>query len=332
MRVTAKSVYGDFQRNLADIQQRRSVLQVQYTTGKNFIHTSDNPDGIAEGKRTTDKLIQNDKYQAIVDETKRELYAVDDFLRVIGDNLSLMRQITIDATPIGIDGKVASLGEQIKGLLYDIVRDANGDYAGKYLFAGTKTTPQSIEGKDGAESYLPFEIVEDEPTPENPSGLRVVFKGNNNDRTINKDAKTTEVINVKPEDLFGQDGVEIFSTIIEIYNTLTYKNNEGDRRQSEDYLVKGDIARLNGLQRKLSEYYDQFNAVAARNGTRIARLESISLQMMNENVRLQDYRSFKEDADIAKVAMDLKREEFALEYALQVGGRLNQRSLFDFLR
>jgi|GEM_PF-6018887 len=61
-------------------------------------------------------------------------------------------------------------------------------------------------------------------------------------------------------------------------------------------------------------------------------MTSLSELMKNEIVRLKDYRSFKEDADMVDVSMNLKREENALNYTLQIGGTLNKLNLFDFLR
>ena len=62
------------------------------------------------------------------------------------------------------------------------------------------------------------------------------------------------------------------------------------------------------------------------------RIVNLRDQLTDENIRLKDYRSIREDADVAEAALNLRREETALQYALQVGARINQTSLFDFLR
>ncbi|HPI19970.1 MAG TPA: hypothetical protein PKY56_06320, partial [Candidatus Kapabacteria bacterium] len=71
--------------------------------------------------------------------------------------------------------------------------------------------------------------------------------------------------------------------------------------------------------------------VSARNGSRINRLGAISLQMTEENTRLKEYRSLQADTDVASSAIKLSQDETALNYALQVGSRLIQQTLFDFL-
>ena len=110
-------------------------------------------------------------------------------------------------------------------MLSDLITAANADNNGKYIFSGTITSADSIatnasENSIANTNNMPFELVQGEATADNPSGLSVVFKGNNKDREINKDSKTSEVINVKADDLFGEDSTEMFKPIIDMYNLL----------------------------------------------------------------------------------------------------------------
>ena len=85
------------------------------------------------------------------------------------------------------------------------------------------------------------------------------------------------------------------------------------------------------MQKDVADKYDEMNILAAVNGSKINRLDSTRDFLLGENLRLDEYRSIKEDTDIAESAMNLKREENILQFALQVGSRINQLNLFQFL-
>jgi flagellar hook-associated protein 3 FlgL len=330
MRVTSKSVYMPFQRNLEEIQSRRNLEQMKLSTGKEFHSLSQGPEKIVDAKNFTKKIDQNKKYIDIVDETTLELYEVDEKLRNFSDRIQKIRELTIESTPTGVTPGLASLGFWIKGHMDDMINDLNSDYNGHYLFSGTKTTAQSISNVEG-ENNKPFELIEETPTAENPSGFKVVFKGNNEERIINTDPKNVEKINVNANEILTIKGKNIFDSIINIYNVLSYRD-DGEKRIEGEPITPTELKKINDLQAELANIYDEVNKVSGRNGTKINRLTSLSEQLQNENVRLQDYRSFKEDADMVDVSMNLKREENALNYTLQVGGTLNNTTLFDFLR
>ncbi len=330
MRITAKSIYMPFQRNLEEIQSRRNLEQLKLSTGKEFHSLGQGPDKIVDAKNFTKKIDQLDNYIDVVDESLYELYEIDDKLRNVSDKIQSIRELAIDATNTGVTPGVSSLGFWIKGHMEDMINQLNSDYNGHYLFSGTKTTALSITTDPNANNK-PFELVEETPTAQNPSGFKVIFKGNNEERVINTDPRNTEKINVVANEILMVNGKNIFETTIELYNKLSFNDN-GKRRVEGEPLTKGDVGKISGLQKELSDIYDEINKVTGRNGTKINRMTSLSELMKNEIVRLKDYRSFKEDADMVDVSMNLKREENALNYTLQIGGTLNKLNLFDFLR
>lgn len=330
MRITTKSVYMPFQRNLEEIQSRRNLEQLKLSTGKEFHSLGQGPEKIVDAKSFTQKIDQNQKYIDVVDEGLYELYEVDEKLRNFADRIQLVRELTIEATATGVTPGLSSLGFWVKGHLEDMVNDLNSDFNGHYLFSGTQTTGLSITREEGAFNR-PFELIQEEPTETNPSGFRIDYKGNNEERVINTDPKNVEKINVTANEILFVKGKNIFDTMIGIYNTLSY-NADGTQRNEGQPLTPDEFKKVNELQAELSDIYDETNKVSGRNGTKINRLTALSEQLKSENIRLQDYRSFKEDADMIDVSMNLKREENALNYTLQVGGTLNNMTLFDFLK
>ncbi|MBE2187956.1 MAG: hypothetical protein KGZ71_06520 [Desulfobulbaceae bacterium] len=329
MRVTHKSTFIPYQRNLDEIQNRKFKEEIRLSTGKDITSLSDNPSNFVDAKMFSSKIAQNDNYYNIIQDSLSELRAVEESLEFISDNVRKIRELAIDATQIGNSGNAHSLSVFIKGIMEDILKQSNVDFNGKYLFSGTKTTPESMA--DAPENNkVPFELKKVPPTAENPSGMELVFHGNFKDRIINKDGKTTEIINTKADDIFGED-FELFDSILELYNLLAFKA-DGTPRQEFDNINTDDFDKLNILQKKLADYTEKIDKANGENGAKINRLELIADQTTSETIRLKEYRSIKEDTDVARTAVNLQMEEIALRYSLQVGSSIMRNSLFDFLR
>lgn len=330
MRITDKSISSSYLRQLEDVQNRVFENNYRIASGQQNINLSDNPMAIVDVKKLTTMITQNENYVDVVDDTLAELLATEEQLGSISEALQKMRQIAVDATNVGNMGNLSSLAVYIKGILNDIVKDANRDYNGHYLFSGTKTTADSITPTPPEQNSNPFEIVFDTPTEENRSGMRVVFKGNNEDRAINKDNYSSEVINTKANEIFGANGTEVFDSIVDLYNLLQY-NADGSTRDVYDVFSKDEQEKLDVYQAKLGKIAEEIDGVVARNGIRSNRLTLVSEQLTNQNLLLKEYRSQKGETDVAETSLNLARDQNALQYSLKVGGNLFQNSLFDFL-
>lgn len=330
MRISNKSVYIPYQRNLTNVQERKFKEEVRLSTGNDIVNIADKPDKLVDVKQLQSKISENEQYMGVIEQATGEMLAAEAYLEKISDNIRLIREHGIDATQTGNTASTYGIANYVKGLLDDILTAANGDFNGKYLFSGTKTTPNSIAPGEATPQSHPFVLIEDTPESGNPSGLKVEFRGNLKARNINKDRHSDEQINITADEIFGSGGDEVFNTIIDMYNLLAY-NKEGGKRQDEDVWTKADTGRLDELQQKLHDIDTKINHATSKNGTRYARLESIRDITIMENTRLKEFQSLKTDTDYAKTAVNLKQEETSLLYSLQVGAKMFQNSLFDFL-
>lgn len=328
MRVSSNNQYIGFTRTINQIQLERDKAQTRVSTGKDIINLSDSPEKVVDIKLFDKKITQNENYVNVLNLTHSELLATDESLSRIGDIVQTARDEAIDSTNEQSEA-LQVIGGNFRGYLDDLVREANADYNGHFLYSGTKTTINSIKNDFPESTGNPFQVIQGEKTKENPSGLRVEFHGNNKDRIINKDQKNDQVINQKQEEIFGANN-ELFNLIIDMHNVLAY-NNDGEVRNDTDNFNSNDMKEIDRIQKGLADYYDDINRIAGRNGTYINRIEGLTNQITDENVRLKDYRSVQEDTDMADAILNLTRQENALNYALQVGARINQVSLFDFL-
>lgn len=330
MRVTTNSKFIPYQRNIQELQSDKFRNELKISTGKDILSTSDAPGKLVDVKKLTSMIESNGQYLSVISESLGEMYATDEYMRTIGDKIQIIRETTIEATTVSNTASISNLGAYVKGLLTDLINIANQEYNDHYLFSGTMTTPESIKNTNLGTDDLPFEIVEGTPDANNPSGLSVIFKGNNEERIVNKGPRSAETVNITADQIFGAGSTDVFNKVIELYNTLAYDEN-GVKREEHDELSTDDFIKLDGLQKELGYMYDEVNRIGGLNGVKINRLEAIEAQMKEENIRLKDMRSLKDDANVAEASMDLMKSENALQYTLQTAGRLIRYSLFDFL-
>lgn len=330
MRITEKSAIIPYQRNLEEIQTRRFKENLRLSTGKQIQSISESPDKLVQVKELTTHIEKNNAHISNLEEVLKELSQVDDRMQGIADKFQQIRQLAVDASAVGNTNALYALGTYVKGLLEDIVNDANTDFNGKFLFSGTKTNSASLDQIVPGQNDMPFELLSDSPSADNPSGLRVIFKGNNKDRVINKDSNSEEIINSTASEIFGGSGTEVFKPIIDLVNLLTY-NQDGTKRSQGDLLSRDEMARLNEYQKKIMDVYEHLDTVTARNGARLNRLEAVRDQVNQENTRLKELRSLDADTDVAASTLKLMQEDTALQYTLQTGAKIIPQSLFDFL-
>lgn len=329
MRVTFKSPINPYLNNLDKIQSRKSTEEMRLATGNRIQSLADDPTNLVDSKQLSSKIEKNKTYLSNIDESLNEMRLAHESIDFLSNSMQKIRDLAVDSTQIGVQGDSVSIAVYVKGILEDMVKESNKDIGGKYLFSGTKTLPSNIDNSYPATNNLPFELIEGEKTDENPSGLDIIFKGNNKDRMINKDNYSTETINVSSDKLFGEN-LEGFKSVIDLYNVLYYRS-DGTKRIKDDPITEDDFNKLNNYQKTIADSVNQLNLVNSEFGAKINRLELIQTQYESDNIRLSEIKSIKSDADVAKTAINLKMEETALNYSLQIGTGLISNSLFDFL-
>jgi flagellin-like hook-associated protein FlgL len=330
MRVTTRMGYGSFLTNLSKLQQQNYYDKLRQATGVDIQTIAEAPTRLMDVKKIIAQKDMKDNYVSQNSYAISEMESAEDQAAAIATAMQQIRDLSVTSTNIAYDGSVASIGTYIKGIMEDMLRNANADFNGKYMFSGTKTDPKNIQAEYPDMNNMPFEFVEGEATTDNPSGISIVFKGNTDARTINKDGHTNEMINMTAEDLFGEGGTAYFQPIIDIYNILQFQS-DGTPRDTLDSLNTEEKRRINELQTQVANNVEKVNKNTAIFASRRNRIDTVNQQMKEEVIRLDEVKSLKEDADMAKVLTRIAQEETALQYSLQAGATIQQFSLFNFL-
>ncbi len=324
---------NSYQTNLNSIRSRYAKEQVRLTTQKNIQTPSDSPHDFSEIKRLSNTISQNERYRKNIEDGRTDVDIYEETLQNFTDTLLRAKDIVNDAVnPANFD-KAPVLGNNLRNVIDDLVKIANYEYDGRFAFAGTLTTRNSITPVAPATNNLPFEIVKDPGlvSTANPEGLSVVFKGNNEDRLVATSSTSTERISVRSQDAFGAGGTSTLQNVVDIYNLLVYKQ-DGTARTATDGLTTEEARSLQDKVKKIADSIDTVTSETGRLGGVANRMDALNDQLTYENTRLRELRSGREDADIAETILNLRREETALQATLQIGPDVLQRSLLDFLR
>ncbi len=331
MRITQFSKYTPYLSQLEEIQSRKYLNELRLSTGKNIVDISDTPDLLVQSKRFENQIKLHQQYIKNIEYSNNFVQHTSQTIETIADNIQKIREIAISTTQIGSTNVVSTLGKEIRGILDDIVKNLNSDFDGQFVFAGNLLTPDSINQPPGSTNKLPFEIIQETPTKDNPSGLKIIFKGNTKKIVVSSGKFSSEVINTTVDEMFDDTDLSDLNKIIDLYNLLLY-NKDGNLRSETDLFNSDDLSKLNDYQKELGKIYDRLNRANAHNGDLMNRFEALKEQTNSLLTSFEGYRSQVADTDFASATIQLNKDQTTLQFALQVGARLTNTTLFDFLR
>ncbi|MBO8142819.1 MAG: flagellar hook-associated protein FlgL [Firmicutes bacterium] len=296
MRVTSNMIAQGLLANLNAHLRRMEDLHHQLSSGKRLRRASDDPAATSISMRLHTSLVHTRQHRANLDAAVSWLEATDSALAEAGEVLQRAKELAVyganDTMPL--DAREA-LAQEVDQLLHHMIAIANTTHAGLYIFAGHKTqTPPYAAGSG---------TITAAPAYAGDTGLREYEIGDG----------VTVAVNLPGDAVFDP----ILQSLIDLRDNL--RSGDGDAVGGQ---VLGDLeAALDGLLRARADV-----------GARANRLELARARLDEMELNFEQLLSNTEDADIARVIIDLKTSENAYRAALAAGARIIQPSLIDFLR
>ena len=142
----------------------------------------------------------------------------------------------------------------------------------------------------------------------------VQYVGNDEELQVQIGEGATATLNLPGSDVFQED-IDAFQVLIDI----------------RDDLRAGDLVSLNTRIGELEQVMTQTSRARAVYGANLNRLIFNQDRLEYDQVTLQDVLSQTEEADFAETVININMKEMALQAALEVGARIIQPSLLDFL-
>ncbi len=283
---------------LSDIEGASAKLartQQRLSSGKQIIVPSDDPYGTTRALELRATLAANQQYQRNTQEAVSWQDATDTAMTQISGMVQRARELLIQGSSdtVSPDGR-AAIAAEIDQLIDSVKTQANTQYAGHYIFGGSKTqTPPYQQGAN--DSY---------------AGDTVTLT-----REIGQNVHVD--LNVAGNAVIGDGSSGLIATL---------------RQISSDLRTSGTTAQLGGADlQALDAEQSSITNVQAIVGARTNRLDAAQSSLQQIEGATTRLLSNTEDADMAQAMIDFSTQQAAYTAALKAGAQVIQPSLLDFL-
>jgi len=294
-------------RNLYKSNEAMDKYQNQLSSGKKINKPSDDPAVAVKGMYYRSALVEIEQYKENISDARNWLDTTDMSMQTANDVLQRARELTVQGSNgVLTKEEKEAIAQEILQLKDQLGTIANTSVAGRFIFAGTdtKNPPYNHGSKiiDGA------------------------WVNNNQQDILTEVSKQVYLpINVNGNLIFNyqnSDGENIFQVFDHLYRSLTETPEPST----------GVVTPTDEMIGKLDEQIDNFLAQQAALGARVNRIDLAANRLEQQEVNTTNLISQAEDADMAKVIIDLKNQENVQRSALSAGARIIQPTLIDFLR
>ncbi|EYE88776.1 flagellin [Fervidicella metallireducens AeB] len=292
-KVLVRGYLGDLSRNLEGMRK----YEDQLSSGHEIRRPSDDPFRVARTMELTSSIAANERYGKNIEEGLGWVNTIDTALGQIGDSLQTVREKMIAAGGAYSKDEREAVYKHVKQIKEQIVQIANSAYDGRYVFAGDKTTEPPFQlNDDGTVLYKGSkEGLIKEMSPGVKMDIGISGSVFSNDPSVSSEGN-------------------IFKVITDVLDKL--KNNESP----------ADL---------LGDFDKQFNEILrlrADIGAKQNRLGDMKEKNESENFNMTELLSKTYDIDVAKKYMEFKVMESVYQASLNVGTKILQPSMLDYLR
>jgi flagellar hook-associated protein 3 FlgL len=300
-RITAGMITAS---TLNDINSALSTLERssnELSSGKTILAPSDNPYGASHAIDLQSQLDGLQSYATNAQDGISWATTSESAMANIGSLLQRAREMLVQsANGTYNQGDLNTLASEIDQITETIKQDANTQYAGQYVFAGTLST-----------------------TPPYQQGAGDTYAGNHEAlaRAIGPGASVTVGTDIST--LLGNGAEANDGKLLDALRTISQHLREGTPESK---------AALNSTDLKaLDANFEALTQLQAAAGSATERLQMAASRIEALQVSITKTLSNTEDADLAKTSIAFSNAQAAYTAALRAGASIVQESLLNFL-
>ena len=324
MRITNASMVRshlyDTQNNLTNM----SKINQQISTGKVINTVSDDPYKAIKIMNINNEIKYTEKYNYNIDESVGWMNTTDGALDNVGNLLGEIKE-TILKVGNGTysQNEMKSLNEDMNEKIKQLADTLNSTYGGKYLFGGSSVDDAPITVIENPDGTVKLEFSKDKngQTIPNTDDLKAdISSGINIDYNIS----VGEILNIK-------DGNGNTVNLLDEINNLSTLMNDianGD----EQTAAKAKETLLNDTKGKIDTLFDHVVNERTSLGVRVSTAEKIKELNDEDILNIQDVLSKTQDTDVVEKFIELKSAEMIYQASIQVGAKLIQPTILDYIR
>ena len=301
MRVTNRAMTNTY---LSDVQkslQSINKLNTQLNTGKQINKVSDNPYEAIKILNMQNEINDIERYNYNCDEITGWLDSTDDALDKIGNISSEIKVLLTSISGSYGEDEIKAIKSEINEKVKQIGEALNTTYAGRFIFGGSNTDEAPVEIFENADGIVELRLKaganEDKLKAEISDGIGIDY--NLTASQVTDNLKGLNTIN---------------NILVELGNNPVDKD------------------RVQELNSELGDYMNHVlnnrSAIGARSNT-VSNVKSSN----DENIlRLKGVYSDMQDVDWAEKYIELTSAQMVYNSSMQVGAKMIQPTLLDYLR
>lgn len=324
MRITNASMVRshlyDTQKNLTNM----SKINQQISTGKVINTVSDDPHKAIKIMNMNSEIKYNEKYNYNIDETVGWMNNTDSSLESVGNLLGEIKE-TILKVGNGTysQNEMKSLNADMNEKIKQLADTLNSTHGGKYLFGGSSVDDAPITVIENPDGSVKLEFSKDKngQTIPNTNDLKADISSGVN---IDYNVSVGEIFNIT-----DANGNKV-NLLDEINNLSTLMNDIANGDEQTAQVAKETL--MNDTKGKIDTLFDHVVNQRTTLGVRVNTAEKIK-EFNEENIiNLKAILSQDQDTDVVEKFIELKSAEMIYQASIQVGAKLIQPTILDYMR
>ena len=324
MRITNASMVRthlyDTQKNLTNM----SKINQQITTGKVINTVSDDPHKAIKIMNMNNEIKYTEKYNSNIDETVGWMNTTDGALENVGNLLGEIKD-TILKVGNGTysQNEMKSLNADMNEKIKQLADTLNSTHGGKYMFGGSSVDDAPITVIENPDGTVKLEFSKDKngQTIPNTNDLKADISSGIN---IDYNVSVGEIFNIT-----DANGNKV-NLLDEINNLSTFINDIANGDEQTAQTAKEKL--MNDTKGKIDTLFDHVVNERTTLGVRVSTAEKIK-EFNDENiVNLKSILSQDQDTDVVEKFIELKSAEMIYQASIQVGAKLIQPTILDYIR
>lgn len=321
MRITNGNVMSTYLRDLQNNLQSMDKLNTQLNTSKQVNKISDDPFKTVKIMNVQGEINNVEKYNYNCDEITGWLDITDESLDRVGNLTSEIKTLLTSIQDTFGPDEIKAVQTEINEKIKQVGEAMNTTYAGKYVFGGSVTDQPPVR-------------VETDPN----SGLaKIVINNTDKDGNVDPNLSARLDASLKSE---ISDGITMDYNLT-IKNITSTTGKETGKKSGLDILndvvqkLNSDPVDMDEIKKLSSDLGDYMNDVLNNRSLIGAKTNTVSaVKDSNEENILEMKGTFSQmqDVDYADKFMELKEAQMIYNATLQVGAKLLQPTLLDYLR
>jgi len=297
MRVTQGMMVRGFLKNLSQNLSTIDKYNTQLGTGKKVSRPSDDPSTTSLQMRLHSEMRRIEQHLENVDAGITWLENTDAALEEAGAVVHRLRDLAVEGANGALDqDALNAIADEVNGLLNHLVQVGNTNIGGKYIFAGTRTLVAPLQAVYDADG--------------NVTGVQ--YKGDSGSVELEISAGASVRVNTAAPEVF--------------FDVINAAINLRDR------LLAGDHVAVSNSLGEIDAANDLVLRQRSTVGAKVNRLELTKSRLGETALNAERLLSNVESVDVAEVVMKLSLQQTVYEALLNVGSRVIQPTLLDFMK